>query len=832
VFGHHRQPDERELIAQANFAKNFHKQIARANGTEEGETPVTTASDEVKVTLTVTALEAVLQGRILATTSSTAKVRIRKRTGNGPARNVKSRTLCQRRKECGTLKFKPRFKNKCKSNFRSKDKSKSTYDELHEWYHQSQHEVNCGNYGNERVAHPPDKWPDAFTAPGHCLGFNGNHYVHHKWLRNELSAFHILYIRRGVLHVCRFHVLRLRAGADGRNGLTGVSGHAMSTGSGLRCVVLAGLAVGMIQSLALSGCNGGMGGGSPPPPPIISLRSVIANYPANSTLNLPFAIAGQGAFTLLVNGTGFSSSSVAEWNGSPLPTTPGDSTDMAASVSSSLIAAPGLVTITVADPSSGVTSNAKPFGVASPAAVTAGVIALITVAPDGTLANGDSLVGPSINATGRYVAFQSNATNLAPGPASGFQEIYERDTCIGAPQGCAPSTTRITVTSDGSTVNAHSRLSSISADGRFVAFDSQATNILPGTSACGGLSSCVFLRDTCIGALAGCAPTTTTISVTASGMATGGGAPSNSANGRFVDFASQSANIVSGETSSLGDVFLRDTCNAAPPACSLGSIVVSVPSVGGQGNGASNFPPATDPSGRFVAFESYATNLVPGETIVPGVFFRDTCVGAPAPCTPKISRMDVAIGGTQPNNTAFTATPAISSDGRLVAFGSGATNLVSTNVQGQANLYIRDTCAGAPAGCASGTSLVSQANDGSPANCGSPSQGLSMSADGRFVAFDSIATNLTPDDPFSACGFEDIFVRDTCFGAASGCKPSTVRVSVANVPNPGISANATSGYPAISSDGHYVVFLSPATNLLPGIIGNGHEMVFLAKTGF
>jgi hypothetical protein len=607
----------------------------------------------------------------------------------------------------------------------------------------------------------------------------------------------------------------------------------MSTGSGFRWVVLAGLAVGLFQALALSGCNGGMGGAPPPPPPSIKLRGVFAFYPANSSLNLPFAIAGQGAFTLLVNGTGFSSLSVVEWNGSTLPTTPGDGSDMAASVSSSLIAAPGSATVTVTDPSSRATSNAMPFAIASPAAATAGVVAIITVAPDGAPANGDSLIGPSISATGRYVAFQSNATNLAPGPASTFQEIYERDTCIGAPQGCSPTTTRITVTSDGSAVNAHSRFSSVSADGRYVAFDSQATNILPETSACGGLSSCVFLRDTCIGAPTGCAPTTTTISVTTSGIATGGGAPSMSGSGRFVDFASQSANIVSGETSSLGDVFLRDTCNGAPMGCSPGSIVVSVPSTGGKGNGASNFPPATDPLGRHVAFESYATNLISGETMVPGIFFRDTCVGAPAPCTPNISRMDVATGGAQPNNTAFTATPAISSDGRLVAFGSGATNLVSTDVQG-GGVYVRDTCAGASAACTPTTRLASLANDGSPANCGGPgnSGGISIGTDGRFVAFGSISTNLTPDDPFPACGFEDIFVRDTCFGAGSGCMPSTVRVSVANVPNPGISANDSSVGSAMSADGHYVVFLSPATNLLPGVIGNGHQMVFLAKTGF
>jgi hypothetical protein len=90
-----------------------------------------------------------------------------------------------------------------------------------------------------------------------------------------------------------------------------------------------------------------------------------------------------------------------------------------------------------------------------------------------------------------------------------------------------------------------------------------------------------------------------------------------------------------------------------------------------------------------------------------------------------------------------------------------------------------------------------------------------MSSNGRFIAFDSIATNLVPGDGFPACGFEDIFVRDTCFGVASGCNPSTVRVSVTNTPNPGTQANGLSGYPAISGDGHYAVFLLPPQTWFP-----------------
>ena len=570
--------------------------------------------------------------------------------------------------------------------------------------------------------------------------------------------------------------------------------------------------------------------GPPPPPPTVSIKSISVFYPANSALDANFAIAGQGGFTLLVNGSGFSSSTVVQWNGNPLPTVFGDTTDLAAAVSSALIALPGNAGIEVSD--SGVSSKTVTLPIASPAAALAGVTALITAAPDGSPADGDSLVGPSISASGRYVAFQSIATNLVAGTASGFQEIYERDTCVGAPISCKPNTIRVTATMDGSPANAHSRDTAISADGRYVAFDSQATNLLPGTGVCGGLSSCVFLRDTCVGVATACTPATILVSVTTNGVAAGGGAPALSADARFFDFDSRSVNLVSGQSMSPGDVFVRDTCNGAAAGCVAKNTIVSLSSTNSEGNGPSNFPPATEASGRYVAFQAYATDLVPGSTTVPGIFFRDTCIVVVSSCSPSTTRLDVANNGAQPNNFAFTATPAMSADGRLVAFGSGATNLVTTNVQGQANIYVRDTCAGVSAGCTASTGLVSLANDGSAANCGSPSQGLSMNASGRFVAFDSIATNLTPDDTFPACGSEDIFVRDTCFGLSSGCSPSTVRVSVPNGPNPGISANALSGYPAISADGHYVVFLSSATNFLPGISGNGHEMVYLAKTGF
>lgn len=573
-------------------------------------------------------------------------------------------------------------------------------------------------------------------------------------------------------------------------------------------------------ALCSAACGGQGGTQPPPPPPSITVNTLAPNY----------TVAGTGNTNLYINGNGFTASSVVQWNGTPLPTTYGTNQILNASISSSLIALPGIASITVKDNSSGRTSNSLPFGIASAAAATAGAMAMITVAPDGTPANGDSLAGPSISATGRYVAFQSNATNLAAGPASNYEEIYERDTCIGAPSGCTPATLRVTTTFDGSPVNFHSVDSVISADGRYVAFDSEATNILPNTNICNNF--CVFLRDTCSGVPSGCIANTVLISVASDGSPAGGGNPSITPDGRYVAFNSSSANMVPGDSGGIGEAFVRDTCSGAASGCTPGNALISSPFMGTQDDAITGLA-ATSAVGRYFAFQSWATNMVANASIVPGNFWRDTCIGAAGPCTPSTMRADVTASGAQPNNSVSNgAIPAITADGRLVAFSSTATNLVSMNVQGNANAYVRDTCTGAAAGCTPTTLLVSLANDGSVGNCQSPSQGLSMTPSGRFIAFDSTSTNLVPGDTFPACGFEDIFVRDTCYGVTSGCTPSTVRVSVANTPNPETQSDAISGYPTISADGHYVVFISAATNLAPGTVGNGHTMVYLAKTGF
>jgi hypothetical protein len=158
-----------------------------------------------------------------------------------------------------------------------------------------------------------------------------------------------------------------------------------------------------------------------------------------------------------------------------------------------------------------------------------------------------------------------------------------------------------------------------------------------------------------------------------------------------------------------------------------------------------------------------------GVTEIPGahksVFVRDTCKGATEGCTPSVSMASMGLDSNPADGDSVS--PSISADGRYVAFLSSSMNMVDSDTNGVVDVFVRDTCAGAPSGCTPSTQRVSVATDGTQANAASTS--ATISADGRYVTFISAATNLGSIAP-SASG---IFLRDTCTGAATACKPST-----------------------------------------------------------
>ena len=157
------------------------------------------------------------------------------------------------------------------------------------------------------------------------------------------------------------------------------------------------------------------------------------------------------------------------------------------------------------------------------------------------------------------------------------------------------------------------------------------------------------------------------------------------------------------------------------------------------------------------------------------IFLRDSCLGAPAACAPKMIPLSIGWNGADPNGP--SSSPSVTSDGRFVVFASEANNLVKGDSNGWSDIFLRDTCISAISACVPATLRLSIGPDGAEANGASFSPAISP--DGRFVVFNSSATNLVRPESlnsFPATSAPPLFLRDTCFGAASGCLPATSRV--------------------------------------------------------
>jgi uncharacterized repeat protein (TIGR02543 family) len=380
---------------------------------------------------------------------------------------------------------------------------------------------------------------------------------------------------------------------------------------------------------------------------------------------------------------------------------------------------------------------------------------------------------PVISDDGRYVAFDSYASNLVSGDTNGEQDIFvhDRDTGI---------TTRVSVDSNGTQGLGGSSNPAISSDGRYVAFHSGASNLVSGDT--NGYQD-IFVHDRDTGA-------TTRVSVDSSGAQANSAAlnPVISSDGRFVSFYSYASNLVSGDTNGVNDIFVHDRNTGITTR-------VSVDSSGVQGNGIS-YDTSISGDGRFVAFYSTSTNLVSGDTNrVDDIFVHDRNTGI-------TTRVSTDSSGTQGNDDSFN--PAISSDGRYVAFHSSASNLVSNDTNGTLDVFVHDRNTGI-------TTRVSVDSSGAEGN--GFSWEPAFSGDGRFVTFYSIASNLVSGD---TNGMYDIFVHDRDTG-------TTTRISVNSS---GAQGNHHSSNPVISSDGRYVTFHSFASNLV-GDDTNGVSDIFV-----
>jgi Tol biopolymer transport system component len=351
----------------------------------------------------------------------------------------------------------------------------------------------------------------------------------------------------------------------------------------------------------------------------------------------------------------------------------------------------------------------------APALATAAKTRRVSVSSTGAEANGSSN-SPFVSVDGRFVAFNSTASNLVGGDANGLSDVFVRDRQTG-------KTRRVSVSSAGTEGDAGSYGGLVSADGRFVAFWSDASNLVGADS--NGVAD-IFVRDRQAG-------TTRRISVSSAGVESDGVSypESISADGRFVAFTSSAANLIGSETNAVTDVFVRDRQNGTTKR-------VSVSSAGTEGNEDSHSASISS-DGRFVAFGSGASSLVGNDTnAVQDVFVRDRRNGT-------TRRVSVSSAGLEGN--ANSTSPSISANGRFVGFYSYATTLVGADTNGLVDVFVRDRGAGTTR-----RASVSSAGVEGDAN----SFGPSISADGRFVAFYSAASTLVGGDNN---GFMDVFVR-------------------------------------------------------------------------
>jgi hypothetical protein len=381
---------------------------------------------------------------------------------------------------------------------------------------------------------------------------------------------------------------------------------------------------------------------------------------------------------------------------------------------------------------------------------------------------------PSISADNRFISFQSDAANLVDGDTNAFLDIFVRDRLT-------RRTTRVSVASDGTQANNGSRQSSISGNGRYVAFNSSATNLVAGDT---NAASDIFVHDRV-------KKTTIRVSVASDGTQgdKGSAKPTISADGRYVSFTSTATNLVAGDTNNVDDVFVHDLLTKTTSLVTLG--------FNGKPANSTSFKQTLSANGRFVAFQSSASNLVRGDTNqLDDIFVHDRE-------TKQTTRVSVATDGKQGNNGGWH--PAISADGRYVAFWSGSSNLVEgdTNFVEDQFVHDRET---------KETTRVSVASDGTEGKAASENA-PSISADGRYVGFRSWSALAANDDN----GVDDVYVHDRLTKTTtlvSVTVDGTSGTGVGGRQGTGINTNGSRDA-ILSSDGRYMAFRSLVTDIVP-----------------
>jgi Tol biopolymer transport system component len=398
----------------------------------------------------------------------------------------------------------------------------------------------------------------------------------------------------------------------------------------------------------------------------------------------------------------------------------------------------------------------------------------------GRPSNGTS-ANPSVSNDGTLVVFDTAASNLGPADPNGStRDVYARASETG-------TVGLISASPSKQGANGPSTEPAVSGDGKTIAFTSQASNL--GPADVNGVSD-VYVRHP--------DGTLEVVSVSARGSQANGASsqPSISSDGRYVAFTSDASNLVLGDTNGATDVFVRDLKTKT-------TVRASVRGASGDANG-NSAEPAISANGRVVSFSSDATNLVARDTNrVSDVFVRVL----PSHRTERVSVSSRERQQNLASLLGFAQLSAISADGRYVAFDSDATNLVARDRNRDTDVFVRDRRAG-------NTRRVSVSTTGAEGD--NDSFAPSISADGKLIAFESFAENLSKDDAER----EDVFVRD--LHTNSTITGTITYKDRARGPE---LVNQLLQRPALSGDGRLLAFASSAAQVTAGDT-NGRTDVF------
>ena len=389
--------------------------------------------------------------------------------------------------------------------------------------------------------------------------------------------------------------------------------------------------------------------------------------------------------------------------------------------------------------------------------------------------NADS-ISPSISTDGRFVAFLSDASNFVPGDTN-HTDVFLLDRL-------SQQISRISVDPMGNQTDYSSASPAISANGRFVAFASDGTTLVPGDT---NTSSDIFVYDHSTTHLS-------RVSVNSQGVQGdhSSTSPAISADGRYVTFSSGATNLVPGDTNNSTDIFVYDRETNKIER-------VSGSSAGVQGDGNSS-DPSISADGRFVTYQSSAHNLVPNDPSTDfQIFLYDRQ-------TAQTSRISVGTNGVPGNRNSYE--PSISANGQFIAYRSQSYNLVPNDTNNDYDIFLYDRFTGR-------TQRISVDSSGNQAN--GNSYYPSISADGRFVTYQSSAHNLVPND--TSTDFQ-VFLFDR----------QTAQTSRISVGTNGVHGNRNSYEPSISGDGRFIALRSQSYNLDPNDT-NGFDDIFVVDRG-